>query len=285
MNEKKIHIITDAAGSLTFDDSEKYGFTLLQSVVNIGDRSVHEKEINPEEVYSEMLKGVNVKTAQSSMSEREEKYSEALKKYGKVLYMCVGSVYTGNYSGALEWKKNNDKDNSFTVIDTGYASGRLAVAVIKTAVFAKQGNDPEKVIAYAKEVISKSEEFIFLEKLQFLAAGGRLSKTSAFFGDIMKMKPVISPCPDGASKAGVVKTHSDQLKFAIRRLAASIADGSSPFIMLEYTDNRKRVEDEILVKIKELYPKADIILQPLSLTTGVHTGPGTWGIAFIPENN
>jgi fatty acid-binding protein DegV len=70
----------------------------------------------------------------------------------------------------------------------------------------------------------------------------------------------------------------------LRKLNATLPDGSSPFIMLEYTDNKKRVEEDILDKIKHAYPQAEIILQPLSLTTGVHTGPGTWGIAFLPEN-
>jgi DegV family protein with EDD domain len=283
MAENKIHIITDAAGSLTFDDSEKYKFTLLQSVVNFADKSVHEREIDPVDVYTEMVKGTKASTAQSSLGERQESYSEALKNFDRVLYLCVGSIYTGNYTSAVEWKKNNDKDNRFTVLDTGYASGRLAVVALKTAQFALEGNVADKVIDYSKSVISKAEEFIFLEKLQYLAAGGRLSKTSAFFGDAMKMKPVISPCPDGATKAGVVRTHADQVKFAIRRLSMSIPEGSSPYIMLEYTNNKDRVENEISGKIKELYPKAEIFLQPLSLTTGVHVGPGSWGVAFLPE--
>jgi len=35
--------------------------------------------------------------------------------------------------------------------------------------------------------------------------------------------------------------------------------------------------------IAELYPQTEIILQPLSLTSGAHMGPGTWGIAFLPN--
>jgi fatty acid-binding protein DegV len=31
------------------------------------------------------------------------------------------------------------------------------------------------------------------------------------------------------------------------------------------------------------YPQAEIFLQPLSLTSGAHMGPGTWGVAFLPE--
>jgi fatty acid-binding protein DegV len=35
--------------------------------------------------------------------------------------------------------------------------------------------------------------------------------------------------------------------------------------------------------VRKLYPRAEIILQPMSLTSGAHMGPGTWGVAFLPE--
>jgi fatty acid-binding protein DegV len=52
--------------------------------------------------------------------------------------------------------------------------------------------------------------------------------------------------------------------------------------MLEYSDNRKWVEGTVKKEVSELYPDAEIILQPLSLTSGAHMGPGTWGVAFLP---
>jgi fatty acid-binding protein DegV len=53
--------------------------------------------------------------------------------------------------------------------------------------------------------------------------------------------------------------------------------------MLQYTDTRALVEKAVMPEIVKRYPRADIKLQPLSLTTGVHTGPGTWSLAYIPE--
>ncbi len=53
--------------------------------------------------------------------------------------------------------------------------------------------------------------------------------------------------------------------------------------MLEYSDNKKFVEGTVKEIFKELYPDAEIILQPLSLTSGAHMGPGTWGVAFLPN--
>jgi len=73
------------------------------------------------------------------------------------------------------------------------------------------------------------------------------------------------------------------MKFALARLDAALKDDSRALIMLEYSDNRKFVEGPVKKNIEELYPDAEIILQPLSLTSGAHMGPGTWGIAFLPE--
>ena len=53
--------------------------------------------------------------------------------------------------------------------------------------------------------------------------------------------------------------------------------------MLQYTDNRALVEERVLPGIASRHPGADIQLRPLSLTTGVHVGPGTWSLAFLPE--
>jgi hypothetical protein len=50
--------------------------------------------------------------------------------------------------------------------------------------------------------------------------------------------------------------------------------------MLEYSDNAGQVA-EFREKVQNLYPLAAVILQPLSLTSGAHMGPGTWGVAFL----
>jgi hypothetical protein len=52
--------------------------------------------------------------------------------------------------------------------------------------------------------------------------------------------------------------------------------------MLEYSDNKSWVE-EVRNDVVRRYPNAQIVLHPLSLTSGAHMGPGTWALAFLPE--
>jgi len=277
------HILTDAAGSLTHQDARQYGFTLLNSYLTVGDKSLPETFFHPEELYNAMKKGVKVSTSQASVYERHQFYESALERFEKVLYLCVGSVYTGNFQAAQQWMKEHNKQDSFLIMDTGAASGRLGTIALATARYLAETKDMKKTVVFARKAVQECEEYVFLDKLQYLAEGGRLSKTSALFGDMLNVKPIISPLPEGAKKVGSAKNQEDQMKFALRKLDVAIKDDSRALIMLEYSDNKNWVEGTMKKKLDELYPNAEIILQPLSLTSGAHMGPGTWGIAFLPE--
>ena len=230
-----------------------------------------------------MKKGVKVSTSQASVYERHQFYQSVLERFEKVLYLCVGSAFTGNYQTANQWMKEHNKQDSFLIMDTGAASGRLGTIALATARYLAETNDIKKTVVFARKAVSACEEYIFLDKLQYLAAGGRLSKTSAMFGDMLNVKPVVSPLPEGVKKAGTAKNQEDQVKFALKKLDASLKDDSHALIMLEYSDNKNWVNGTVKKRIEELYPDAEIILQPLSLTSGAHMGPGTWAIAFLPE--
>jgi len=277
-----IHIMTDAAGSLTVEDSTTLGITLLDSYILAGERSLPETFFSPSELYKYMREGVKVSTSQASVFERHQFYQSVLDQHERVVYLCVGSFYTGNYDVAMSWKKENDPDDRLAVIDTTAASGRLATIAIMTARYSFETDDPEAVIEFAKEAVDRCQEYVFLDRLQYLAAGGRLSKTSAFFGDMLHMKPIVSPTAEGAKKVGVVRNQRDQMRFAFEKLDLALNKDLEAFIMLEYSDNRPWVEGTVMKEVKRRYPLAEVILQPLSLTSGVHMGPGTWAVAFFP---
>jgi DegV family protein with EDD domain len=182
----------------------------------------------------------------------------------------------------MEWKKRNDPEDRFTVIDSQAASGRLGILVVATARLAREGKDAGAVIAFARENAARCQEYVFLDKLQYLAAGGRLSRSSAFFGDMLHMKPIISPLAEGAKKMGVVRDQAGQLAFALEKLAATLRSDTKALIMLEYSDNAAWVAGAVRPEIARRYPAAEILLHPMSLTSGAHMGPGTWAVAFLP---
>jgi fatty acid-binding protein DegV len=88
--------------------------------------------------------------------------------------------------------------------------------------------------------------------------------------------------PEGARRVGVARNREEQLHFAMKTLGCSLQTEEKALIMLEYSDNRPW-EEEFRNDVAKSYPKARINVHPLSLTSGVHMGPGTWAVAFLPD--
>jgi uncharacterized protein len=282
--ESDVHIVTDGAASLSRREAEALGVTLLDSHIDFGDRSLPETRLDPDDVYRAMRRGVRVTTAQASTYERHMHYERLTAQWKNVLYLCVGSVYTGNHAVACAWRASHTAGERMAVLDSGTASGRLAVAVRQTALAARGGTGLGALITFATAAVQRAEEYIFPERLEYLARGGRLSKTSAWFGDVLGLAPVVSPMPDGARKVAMLRKAESRVDFACERAATAFAANSRcGYLLVEYTDNRAWVEATLLPRLRQAAPEAEIALGPLSLTTGAHTGPGTWGIAMLPN--
>jgi len=278
-----VHVMTDAAGSISRTEAKRLGMTLLDSYLVFDDRTAPETLVAPETLYQSMRKGRRVTTAQASIFERHQCYQSALSRHDRVLYLCVGSVYTGNFQAASQWKRANDAEDRFTVVDSGAASGRLAVAAMAAARVAAEANEPRAVVEFARRAAEQSREYLFLDRLKYLAAGGRLSKTKGFFGDLLGKKPVITPTAEGAVKAGIVSDAKDQFAFALDRLEDELGRDAPGMILLQHSDNERWVSEEVKPALASIFDRAKIQLAPLSLTSGAHMGPGTWGVAFLRE--
>jgi hypothetical protein len=254
--------------------------TLLESYVTLGERSLPETHLAPAELYAAMRRGEKISTSQASVAERHQCYRSLLERYPLVLYLCVGSVFTGNHAVAMRWKRANDPEDRFRIVDTGAASGRLGLLAVAVAREARRQRDGAAVLRYAAAV--RCEEFIFLDQLRYLAAGGRLSRTGALAGDLLRMKPVVSPCSDGARRVGLCRDRGAQVRFALKKLAAGLAGaGEGALVLLEHTDNAAWVNSDVRPEIARRWPAAEILCEPMSLTAGAHMGPGTWAIAFL----
>ena len=283
LSDGAVHIATDAAGSLTRSSAQALNVTLLESYVVMADRSIPETLLSPDQLYSALRNGQKVTTAQASNFERHQHYESLVDRYDRVVYLCVGSVYTGNYHVANQWADTHPAGQGMTVVDTTAASGRLGLIAHKIAQLAATGKHLNEVLRQTKQVIASCEEIVFLDQLKYLAASGRISKAKGFFGDLFHVKPIISPTASGAQKIGTVKTKEEQIDFAVKHLNARLATQAPVSIMLQYTDNKDWVLAEAKPPIAALLPQATFIIEPMSLTSGVHMGPGTWGVAYLPQ--
>lgn len=276
-----LHIVTDAAGSIARHQALDLGLTLLDSYILIGDESLPETCVDPEHLFPAMQKGTRVSTSQASTWEREQAYAKILDLHPRALYMTVGSFYTGNHEAAVDWKAAHDPEDRLLVLDSGVASGHLGLCAMAAARFSMAASTPEAVVDFARRALDACGEILFLDKLQFLAAGGRMSRTGAFFGDVLHLKPAIKPTPSGVEKVAVVRNRKDQVDLALKTLGRALDPDERAVIMVEHTDNLDWIESEGIPRFRQQYPRAYVFAQQLSLTSAAHMGPGTWGCAFL----
>jgi DegV family protein with EDD domain len=276
------HVVTDAAGSLSNEKARELGVTLLDSYILVDDLHLPESAVCGDDLYAAMRRGARVSTAQASTFERCQYYEYLTQRYKHIIYLSVGSAYTGNFGTASRWAAENDNGRRMSVIDTGAASGRLGLIAQCVAQFANSGAAGPDIIRFAHSACRLCNELVFLDQLKYLAAGGRISKSSGFFADMLKMKPVIRPGSDGAQKVGVVRNRRDQVAFALDRLRRDLVDATPVEILLQYTDNQDWVVSHVQPRIESLLPSARIRVAPMSLTAGAHMGPGTWAMAYLP---
>jgi DegV family protein with EDD domain len=278
-----VGVITDAAGSITLERAAELGITLMDSFIVTDDGASPETLAGPARIYADMARGKRVMTAQASVFQRHETFRKVLGEYDQILYLCVGSVYTGNHDVAAQWVANNGFSERMRVVDTGAASGRLGLIAETVALAANTLKNLNELTAHALKIIKDCDELLFLNQLKYLAMGGRMSKTGSVAGDMLNIRPVISPTENGARKLATLRNSDGQIRYAVNRLERKFGKTASPKILLEYSDNRAWVASSVMPQIRRACPRADVSLIPLSLTSGVHMGPGTWGMAFLPE--
>ena len=279
----RVRIMSDGAASLPRGLARKYGILLLDSYILSGEQMFPETLCVPDTVYQRLRAGERVSTAQASNRERHLSYQVVCEQFGEVLYLATGAAYTGNVATAAVWEKEWQGKGKLHVVDSGAASGRLALMAILAAMQAEKGLAADEVLAYVHHLVESVQEYVFIDQLKYLVAGGRVSKPKGMLGDLLHRKPIISPEPAGVQKHGTVKNRTQQLDFALDKLDAFTCSGTDLFILLQYTDNRAWLQKTVEGKLALRYPDAEILLVPLSLTSGVHMGPGTWSIAFAEK--
>jgi len=140
----------------------------------------------------------------------------------------------------------------------------------------------DELVAYASLQIAGCREYLAIESLEFLARTGRVGKIKAALAGALSVRPIVGHGGDGAITYAKVRSEEAAIREIVRRVAAHPGEGRL-VVMLEHTDNRKRVEEIAAILAAALPPDAEILYSPLSSTASVHMGPGTWGVAVSRE--
>lgn len=262
-------------------------FEIVPLTVNFGEEEfIDGVTITREEFYAKLIESDVIPTTSQASPEAFERVFKKLVENGdEVLCITVASKLSGTYQSACIAAE--EFPGKVRVIDSkSVAIGSAILAEFALSLLEK-GLSAEEI---EKELIEKREDIIIvalIDTLEYLKKGGRLSKTAAFAGSLLNIKPVVSVEDGEINVLGKARGSKQGNNFLIKEIEkAGGVDFSMP-MLLGYTGHdpymlEKYKEDSRFIwegKVENLRETC------IGSVIGTHVGPGAIAVAFFRKSS
>lgn len=275
-----VRIIVDSSTDVSEKYREKIQFVPL--TVRFGDKEYLDGvEISKHQFYEMLVESDALPTTSQATPAAFAEYLESVASAGdSAVVITLSSKLSGTYQSAV--LAAEDYPNIYVVDSQSVAIGTGVLAQYAVEL-AQQGMGAEEI---AQELTQQREKVCvvaLLDTLEYLKKGGRISKTVAFAGGMLNIKPVVT-IQDGAvaliGKARGSRNGNNLLVEKIRE--AGGVDFERP-VLLGYTGLSSALLEKYVDDSKALWAdhvdKLDGCL--LCSVIGTHAGPGAVAVAFF----
>lgn len=219
-------------------------------------------------------------TSQASPSDFMSVFEKVAAAGSSAVVITLSSKLSGTYQSAMIAVENYE---SIYVVDSGSVTIGGGILVEFALRLSEEGRSAKEIAERLEDAKRKIVVVALLDTLEYLQKGGRVSKTVAFAGSILNIKPVISVV-DGEirliGKARGSKTGNNLLVQEIEK--AGGIDFTMP-VLLGYTGLsdtllRKYIEDSRYLWDQNL---EQVPYTVVGSVVGTHAGPGAIAVAFF----
>ncbi|MYL18426.1 DegV family EDD domain-containing protein [Halobacillus litoralis] len=281
-----VQIICDSASDLSRATVEKYDITSLPLKVIMKDEEYVDGEtITPKDVYDRMREGDAPKTAQVSAQTFRETFTDLAEKNKPFIYFSFSSELSGTYQTAKMVEQEIKEDYpeaTFEVVDTKAASLGCGLIVLRAAEMARQGANFETVLKTGLYHAEHMEHIFTVDDLEYLQRGGRVSRTAAFVGGLLKIKPLLHM--EGGKLIPLEKIRGSKkvLKRMLEVMEERGHDLQNQRVAISHGDDLDRAE-QLAEMIKDQFGTSEIHIDYVGATIGAHSGPGTIALFFLND--
>lgn len=278
-----IKIITDSTSDLDFKDAKERNIDIVPLKVIIDGKEYKDRiDLQPQQFY-QLLESTDIlpTTSQPSPQDFLDLYEEAKINGDSVIVITLSSQVSGTYQSACIAKELIEYDKIY-VIDSYNATQGLRLIVEKAVQLRNQGKDVEEIYTYLQEYKQRVHIFAFVDTLEYFYKGGRLSKTSATMGTLLKFKPIVG-LKDGnlalfTKGRGVQKA---TLKLIELIHQTGEIDLTEP-VCIGYTGHEEGL-DKFEDRLRQEFGFKDVLYGYVGPVIGTHAGPGARLIAYIKK--
>lgn len=278
-----IKIMTDSTSDIDLEYAKKLNIEVVPLKVIFGQKEYKDRvDLQPEQFYDLLASSKSLpSTSQPSPQDYLDVYEKIKENKDTLIVITLSSVLSGTYQSACIAKELVEYDDIY-VIDSLNATQGLRLIVEKAVQLRNDGLSAKEIVNFIEEYKTRVHIYAYVDTLEYFYKGGRLSKTSATVGTMLKLKPIVG-LKDGTldvfSKArgslkattkviDVVKEHGD-------------IDLNEP-IAIGYTGDISGL-DKFENMLREEFGFHDVLHGYVGPVIGTHAGPGARLIAYITK--
>ena len=278
-----VRIVVDSTADVT--DEIRAKLSVVPLTVHFGEQEyVDGITINHKQFY-EMLVETDVlpTTSQPSPEAFAQVFRQAQEAGEQVVALTVSSKLSGTCQSAMIAAA--DFPDSVWVVDTKTVAIGCGILAELAVRLKEEGLSAEEIVARLEEERENIRVIALLDTLEYLKKGGRISKTVAFAGGLLSIKPVVT-IQDGEihilGKARGSKQGNNLLVTEIQK--AGGVDFTKP-LMLGYTGLSDALLEKYVLDSDALWDgHGDCIRStPIGSVIGTHAGPGAIAVAFFKQ--
>ena len=276
----KTRIIVDSTSDLLPHIQEQVHVVPL--TVHFGDEEyIDGVTIDHKAFYEKLVEtDVHPSTSQATPAAFSEEYEKAAQAGEGAVVITLSSKLSGTYQSAVIAAE--DYENIY-VVDSGSVAIGGGILVELALQLRDTGLE-------AKEIAQKLEEakeniciVALVDTLEYLKRGGRVSKTVAFAGTLLNIKPVLSIIHGEINMLGKARGSKQGNNLLVQEIEkAGGVDFSKP-VLLGYTG----LSDALLLKYiedsKHIWEQGldNVRYTTIGSVIGTHAGPGAVAVAFF----
>lgn len=279
-----IRIITDSLCDLTMEHAKKLNIDILPLTVRFGEQDYKcGIELSNEEFYEKLeTSSDNPSTAAVNPYEFEEKFKSYIDNGDDVVAILFSKHMSATYQSASIAAGNVDSDRLHLIDCENGAMGQALL--IETAVAMRdKGLSAGEITEKITELLPKTKTYIVIDTMEYLKRGGRISKSAALIGGLMKLHPVLQVIADGAKPVDKVKGKKSCNAWLINKLTENPADTSYQLV-IGHSNAPERAE-AFKKQLREAGITNDIFITCIGPVVGTHIGPNCLGIGYIEKTN
>lgn len=287
MSTREYTLITDSCCDLPAQLAEEQGILILPLYLEMGGKTYRNfpdgREIGFQEFYNRIRAGELATTAAVNVGDFEAAMREQLSQGRDVLCVLFSSALSATYQSACiaaDEVRGEFPEGRIEVVDSLCASLGQGLLLYLCAQEKQQGRSLEEVRDFALQMREHIRHWFTVDDLNHLKRGGRVSATTAFFGTMLAIKPVLEVDASG-HLIPVTKCRGRKaaLTALVEHYAAEASDPENGWIFISHGDclsDAQWVADEIARR----FGNHHTVIHFVGPVVGNHAGPGTVALFY-----